>query len=357
MEHFVPRRIENCDQKEFILHLRYPLNSVVLYQLKELSDASDKNLEYFKSALNDTNYNIPSFRVLEKVNNSEVLYDKPETGVELDRVVDIIKSQKEVYLSADDLIQLEEVINEKDDLESWFTLNRIELGLTFLMSIFGVISTIITICFCVHYCKGNKYASVISTMLQHPPIVKAAAVEDSATIAYNEFKYRMFLLLAGIICYLLYKIGHWIYKKYVIYKLIIPHVTDQKIRRKCHLYLEIVNGHEKLVIYLISFASSMINIQFNSKTTAEFVSLQGNICSPQLTVKWTKGYCILYNNIRCELPHVIPVPLLSYRKLARMTQSQTYIRPLIFEDVFYHFYPLIAPPSKPVPARVKTSAV
>ena len=341
MEHYVPRQLENCERAEFKLDLKYPFNSVVLFQLKDMIEKQKQELEYYIADSSNINYETPSINVLEKTNNSQVLYDKPETGVELNRVIDIIKSNKHVYLSADDMIQLEDVANDDENLKEWFQLNKIELGITFVMSLFGVISSLATICFCVHYCKRQKYAAVLSAMLQNPQMVKAVKLDDDATIAFNEFKYRMYLLLAGVICYVLYRLAVWIYNKYIVYRLVIPQVSTDTVKHKCHVYLEIINDKEKLLLYLISIACSMINVEFHQKTSAKFVSSQGSWCSPQMTIEWKHGYFKIYDNIRCELPTVVPIPFLSYRKFFRMTKGKVYIRPLIFEDVFYHFYPLV----------------
>ena len=179
------------------------MNSLVIYNLRDIISNLNVSQGYYEARIENTELKIPIFKVLEKINKSRVLYDRPQSGVDFNRVVNMIKSQQVTYLSAEDMIE------HQDEFENWFMGDNIELAVTFILSLLSLISLIGTIMLCTHYCKSRTWTTaILASLMQHPETVKAASTTSDvdADMAFNEFRYRMYLLLAGIISYIIYRL-------------------------------------------------------------------------------------------------------------------------------------------------------
>lgn len=350
-EHYLGKRIEDCNNTNFKLTFRYPVNSIILYSLKDMIQQVDKQFNYFQAQEEKTKLDIPQFKPIQILNKSNILYDQTDTGVALEKVISMIRSQKENYITAEDMIE------DQDDFESWFSFDKVELAITFFMSIFGLISMLITIVLCYRHCKIGQWQSALTAMTMAPTAARASPIgqdQSDSEIALNELRYRGYLILAGILGYVIYKFCHFIYNRFIIYRITVPGIAGYKDNHNCHLYVELTSPQDKLLLYLVSINASMINIEFDRKIQVNIQETKNTCLSTCLILTWMNGYYTLYDDMKCDFPTVIPIPLLKRRKLLRMTKTNCHIRLLIQEDVFYSFRPLISTRDPKKQGKIKT---
>ena len=64
----------------------------------------NQSMNYFVPLPQHVELDIPTFKVLERVDKSKILWDQQNIGVDLTKVIHMIKSQEISYMSPEDLI-------------------------------------------------------------------------------------------------------------------------------------------------------------------------------------------------------------------------------------------------------------
>ena len=166
---FIAKKIQGCSNTEFKLEFWYPVNAVTMYSFRNMITEADENYNYFKSKKDKIEYDVPSPKIVENLNRSKILYEPPaEAGVALDKVVELIQQNQEAFLEESDMVeQLLEETQEDEGISDWFDLDKIELGLTFCMSMFGLISLLIAIPICYKQCKQKAVGSRTNGFTSH----------------------------------------------------------------------------------------------------------------------------------------------------------------------------------------------
>jgi hypothetical protein len=190
-------------------------------------------------------------------------------------------------------------------------------------------------------------ASIAGTQLKGADAAKTSeTLQTPHTItdqelAYNEFKYRMFLLAAAIIAYLCYKFMIFMYHRYLAYRVVIPQITGDTSIYRCHVYLEIVNERSKALLYVVSIAAAMVNVTFCADTRVKIKGVTNTLCTTILHLEWENGYFKLFHDIKCMYPSAIHVPFFSRWTVTKMAKLPTHGRILILQDVYYSLTPLV----------------
>jgi hypothetical protein len=149
-----------------------------------------------------------------------------------------------------------------------------------------------------------------------------------------EIRFKIQILIGMLFSFLFFKIIQHIYRKYLKYNMFIPEVTNQTLNYKSHLFLELSNKEQKVLLYINSIGTSLINIVFHPKTQVKTIKFERNILSGSLTVEWTKGTYIVHKQ-KYNYASTISVPLTKLWKTHQIMKTDNNARILFLEDVFY----------------------
>lgn len=347
---YVARKVQNCGDSELKLSFHYPINSVVVHALESMIGTITTDLNYFKPMIEEPNFPIPPFDVKTTVNQSQVLYaNDPEVGVEFHKVIDLIKSSEAVFRSESDMIK--QNIESNDHFEKWFTLDKVELAITFCLGLIGLAAAIGLCIVAYKQCGLSQWTTAVLASQTVPgarsilPMAKAMppdfTPDQEAEIALSELRYRGYLILATIITYLGYKLLKYLYHRFLIYRVIMPGIAGYQSNQRSHFYLEVASPKGVVLLYLITVSASMINIAFHEKLQVTIASLERNWFSTILKVQWKHGVYRLFNDVKCSFPTHIPVPLLKRRDIIQMYKDKCHVRLLIHEGVFYDYHAVL----------------
>ena len=121
-------------------------------------------------------YDIPTLKVTDHMDETQVLFTKQSQGTPLQKVIDLITSNKETYLTADDLVLHE------SHLENWFVEDNIDRAVTFLMSILGLTSAVALVLFLIYYCRRQREIGVFfATLFAKLGVSQAWSFENCST--------------------------------------------------------------------------------------------------------------------------------------------------------------------------------
>ena len=365
--YFIPKTRMGCTNIEYNLNIKYPINSLILYNLRDMLHNITQNFQYYEIPTSDQTYSIPNLKVSQLLDDTKVLYELPQTGIPLDKVIHLIQSDETAFLTANDLIVSE------SQIKHWFDNDSIENTVIFIMGLISLISFATLIGILIHYCKRNGYIAATLTSLAaqigmtqavtnyHQPnditkdcitrIVKffyllsfninnilagttnPEADTDKHNPMFVEIKFRFILVFIMTISIIVAAISKYIYKKYLQYRVFLPKLASNARNYQCHLYIEIINDKEKELIYLVSIGTTLINVTFNPRTRLDVISLTKNLLHGQLHVQWKRGTYYVFQTLYMY-PTTLFIPFTKLFKVARMMRRQTSARLLILEDVF-----------------------
>ena len=309
--HVIPPRLSDCLIPKFNMQVAYPFNAAVIYSLHDSIKNLSLDMNYYATFSTEINYGPPHLTTVKLSNDDEILYTNPKQPVGLQRVIDMIKSNHKTFLPGNDRLK------DESSFDHWFDNDKIAYGITFLMSITGIICAIITFIFC--YRQG-KIGSILGTLLttQSIPLVEAS---DGMDKVETDMRYRRYLLTAGISTYLVYKLVKFIYKH--------------------HIYLELTSSKEKILIYVTTVQASVLNIILNGNTQALSLNVNTFCLHTTATIEWSDGSYGIHNaEPTFQLPKIVQVLIYRKHKLLRILASPYMSRILLLNDVYYAVSPL-----------------
>ena len=350
---YIARKVEECAQKELKLAFHYPVNGIVVHALRSLILTMDEGFQYYTPQLEEQDIQIPEFEVKETINKSHVLYaNNPNIGVDFQKVIELIRSEQDVFVSESDLI--EQSLDQEGDFENWFTLDKFELAATFCMALIGVFAAIGICILAYKHCGLSQWATTFIASQAIPgvrpmllPGSRAAAVgsdPDSgqdANVALSELRYRGYLILATIVSYIAYRTCRWIYRRYILYRIIMPGIAGYNNKHKSHFYLELASSTDLMLLYLVTVSASVINVAFHEKLQVTINKVDRFWFSTVLQLQWIHGEYRLFNDVTCSFPKAIPIPTMKRRQFLRMSQERCHLRLLIHEGVFYDYHAIL----------------
>ena len=138
---FIPKSRTGCTKKKFGFKIQYPINSLMMYNLRHKIKNLTTDFDYYQTRDKNFMYNMPGLRVKHMVDDTRVLYDKPPEGVEIEKVVDLISSNEEALMTANDLII------ENGKISAWFDKDSVENTVIFISSLLSIsVFCIIGVC-------------------------------------------------------------------------------------------------------------------------------------------------------------------------------------------------------------------
>ena len=100
--HVVPPQITECSQEKFLLNMSYPLNAAVLHSFKhELSNLSAE-FDYYKSMTKEKLFTPPRLNAISMSDEALILYTNTKKPVGLERVIGMIQSSEQSFLTEED---------------------------------------------------------------------------------------------------------------------------------------------------------------------------------------------------------------------------------------------------------------
>jgi hypothetical protein len=332
--YYLPKRLNNCQFQEFNLKLQYPLNGILIYHLKDMMHSLDQSINLLKPLSNNVNLNIPTLQLVESINRSEILYDKPTGGVDLNKVAQLIKKQQTNYLTANDYLK------SRDTVDNWFSSDTISLGISFVLGLIGTLSTFAICVIAARQCKiKSDQSAVIGGLMSSISKSEASSTNscnqpiDASTLLQNEFEFRIYLLTGIIVLYLLYRFVKYVYRRYIEYRIVVPTFTNSNY--EIHIYVEILNAQSKCRLYVISLSTSLLNVSIPTDISVTLEDLTDQWYDNSVKLNWTSGIIKLFKDSMLRLPTIIPVPLLLFNTVKHMTSGQYVTRILILQDVYY----------------------
>jgi hypothetical protein len=357
-EYFIQQRIYGCKEGDNTVQVSYPINGLVAWHFQDVIKNITADFDYFSTHAINLNITAPVLQILSELQGEDVLLEPYQGGVNFDKVRHLIQTDTANFRSESDKIW-----NRVKDVKAPFDfLGGIDLGswhMPSLWSIFGFSGTtmvmiglgVLFCCYCMRQGRANAMASAVTgltavasqvTGVSTAPVPVATLVNDK-TVAFNEFKYRMYLLLAALTGYICYKSFKYIYTRYFAYKVIVPQIAGESGIFRCHLYLEIVNATDKILIYTTSIAANMQHITFCKTTNADILGVTNTIFNTFVNIRWTAGYFKLFRDIKCQFPSIIHVPMHKRWRATRICKGECHARVLILSDVYYSLHPLVNP--------------
>ena len=150
-DHYLAQKLSGCDQEKAELKIAYATNAIVLFNIHKLTDKIKNSSHYFDLHYQELNHSIPELKVIQTINRTNILYDRPRTGVEFNKVIDAINRDQDVYMESEDLLATE----RKLTFQSFFQHRHFPLGISFIFSMIGIICLIIFILYCYRQHKAN----------------------------------------------------------------------------------------------------------------------------------------------------------------------------------------------------------
>lgn len=268
---YIPAKI--CQEHIKDLHLRYPINAAVASLL-----IHDKyNLNY--SDLHDKPFNLDiSYLHLPIEPNHDVLVDPIRNDkIDLKRVASIINSHKQVYYDREE----KQILNSK--FESWWSsVDKLALGITFILSLIGAIAAIITLINCF---KTHKITAFMGTLLSQIRPSDSATAELTTITLYNVFIALVLQVFCALLLITLMKLLYRIYKNSSLVKILLPTNVNLRSKHQSHMLLEIGDSDYVVHIYICSIACAPLDIKINGRLStisyhSNWRSLHGLITMP-----------------------------------------------------------------------------
>ncbi len=339
--YYIPRSITGCTPGLYPIKIKYPVNSLVLWNLRQIMENITDDLNYFKTQAEGFEYDVPDLKVTHLLDESKILYERPPVGVPFDKVVAMIRTNEVAYLTADDLILSE------SHIDKWFDNDSIENSIVFIGGLLGFVSLTTAVLIIVYVCVGKERLSAIlasMTVMIHQqrtqalePLMssdKSPFPAEEKDPVFFEIKFRAAILIVMIISFLIFNIFKYVNNRYLKFRVYMPKPSNRDRDHKVHFYLEIFNENEKELLYLNSVRSSLLNLRVHSKTRVSVADYSQSCLFGQLSLSWEKG---CYEVLSHEFPYPMVTSVSPFKtwKVQRMLRGPIHARTLILEDVFY----------------------
>ena len=258
---------------------------------------------------------------------AHILYTNTKKPVGLERVIAMIQSSEQSFLTEEDRLI------EESKFEKWFTAGKIASGLTFLFSLMGILLAIVMFCYC---CRQNTIKSLLAAAVATADQVPKASASDTGNNITIDMTYRLYVMSAFIIFFLLYKFYKWIYKNYISLQILMPIGDSNEENSNCHIYLELTSSQYKVLLYVSTVRASVVNVKFGPYIEATEVKLRTKCLQTTAGLTWADGFYYIYgNDTMFTLPHVVHVPFIKVCQVRKVLSGDFTSRVLVLHDVYY----------------------
>ena len=179
-KYFIQQQIYGCKGNDQKIHISYPVNGLVIWHFQDKTPELKENFDFFATHPMNVNFTTPKLQILKVLNQTDVLLEPYQGGVNFDHVRQLIKSDTAQFRSNSDKIwhNIQKLQSPSDiglDLSGWH--------MPSLWSIFGFSSTTVIIgivivifcCYCIRQNRSNAMAQIVTGMTSAAglPTVKA----------------------------------------------------------------------------------------------------------------------------------------------------------------------------------------
>lgn len=347
---FIPADELNCN-RTVSTSIQHPLNTVVAYKLQHLFphfQQLDIQFDAKTVYTSDVDMPLPHFQLVQTTDNDVIEDANQLPPTDLDHVIDTISQKHETFLT--------NLAKEKanDNIDGLFEEQKGIGGLLFVGSLLGLLAFVVMIILCFY---TGRMKLLFTTLLSQLP--QGANATEILPHYCNNFFYHLVIstsyhILYGLLVILSYQLLKRLYYKIILFRYYIPVKGENQCHPgKTHLYLEIFSDSDKLLLYIGSIQTSILNFRLSKTVHVTNLSLTNRICFNFLKISWSE------NNYAFE-PHIFstaagirrshsdPTPIstfslplhilinpLKYRKLKRILTNQYASRTLLLSDVFY----------------------
>jgi len=168
--YYLPQSHSDCESTKLNLQIQHPVNSIMLYNLRHSIQQLNENFNYYKTYETPENFKVPLLKIHQHMDESQILYEKQDTGIPLGKVIDLISTDQTAYLTAEDLLISQQHIDE------WFDEDSIEISTILIMATLGTLCTAALILFIIYYCRNHRHSLALMSSLY------AMAQQAEATI-------------------------------------------------------------------------------------------------------------------------------------------------------------------------------
>ena len=363
--YFVPTERTGCGVSKFELKIRHPINALMVFNLANIIHNFTHNMDMYVTLDKPKQFDLPTLQVSKHLDENKVLLTAQSRGTPLQKVLDLITSNQEAYLTSDDLLM------RQTHVDTWFAEDSLDRAIVFFMALSGLVSTIAIALFLVYYCKRQREVAVFlatilsklgvsqASTLQNCPDLSVPLVRLVQTFIYSilfqisqaksetenffshtnfnflEIKIRTQILIGMCVSYLLFKLAKYLYIKYLKFRVILPNPSGQATKFATHIYLELLSDQEKCILYLMLANTSLVNLTMNPRTQAYIYKYDKYWFSGLLHFNWSKGHFRILN-LKFEYPSAISVPFNKMWSVGRILKAQNHFsRIIIQQDVFY----------------------
>ena len=354
--HFVPRSRTGCSSKRHEFKIRYPVNALMLYNLRDKIGNLSSDFDYYQTRASTFYYNMPFMKVKHMVDDNRVLYDTPaDEGVDLEIVTDIIQSGDVALLTANDLVI------ENSKIGNWWDNNSAENTFMFVSSLLSILCFLLLGCVIMQTCSGKRqisatlasFAAQISKKrieaLEIPPsmtnntLISELALPQTqplyerpneASHVVFEIRFRLALIIVMIISFVGYKLIKYIYQKYFKYRIFVPEMNHAGPSCKLHFYLDVYKDNNSCLVYMRSIKSSFMSLTLDPRTSAKIIGLSKHLFYDYIEVHWSHGRYKIHDRVY-EYPTQISVPWFKIWQVRKILSHDPKGRILILDDVMY----------------------
>lgn len=209
------------------------------------------------------------------------------------------------------------------------------LGITFIMSIIGIVSFGL---FCVTCVQNMRTRSLLTAVFATTgtilPVTEASPLANEAI--HQDMSYKGYILLSAFATYVTFKILKKLYNNFILYRFHIPVQGSPSIIHKTQIYVQMITASEQCMLHIAHIPTMVRNYKLE---LPENKAIQLDFCSYWLTshiqINW-EAIKLCVNDSQINLPVVACIPFHKTFKIRKMFKSKLQLRLIMFSDFYYN---------------------
>jgi len=324
---FIPAKI--CPEHISNLELQYPINAAVYALLSETT--SHPHILNFSEL-----YKIPLELSIDKLiiefeKEHDILVEPSRNEkTDLSRVAKLIKSHKSIYYDREDK-QL-----QSSKFENWWTMDKIAIGITFILALLGTLAGIVAIISCV---KTNRNAAFLGTILTQAKPATAMPLFCRRDASISDILPALLLqLMVSVSIFTIVRLLYKIYTRWSAVKIILPSIANKDTNLKSHLMLEIGDLSHVFYIYICSLPCCPSDVKMIGGLTYVTYTLKLRQLHGIIGIPWSETNTVITGyNIKMNMPEIAYVPPFKMLGIRNLIKRDNYtIRLLLNGNGFSH---------------------
>ena len=323
---YIPERLSYCDDKSYEVKIRYPINAIsaTVFHHRILDRKVLQNLSQL----------YPTPRVL---GLPLIEFEKPETDlsiavsrdyskeIDMHHLAKLLDNKEPLHWDAQEKAQHSMRIN------NWFkTVDTIAIGVTFILSILGLIALVISTYNCM---KSHRIASLFGILMSKLQTAESLNPEECEN---NQITYtiidKLVQLLIFVLLWLIYRLIKRILFNWSMIKITHPSIIRSDDRPYSHFTMEIFSpifGVSRL--YLASAKVTIADISWISEPRIKSmkIAIERSRIVNNLKIEWGREDLITCKGIPFQLPLVASVPYFKVNRVSKILAEEHNLRILV----------------------------